>query len=418
MGSASSFLFRSNNNRTNNSNENNAPPSGSETRPSGLPNVSTPQQQRNNPQVYNHVVSTDDGRISSQRLRIETPRETTEFHQSQLGGVIMSSEKFTPRPDILSEADQDHKCSVPYTPNGDEANIYKYYCPLCMQYYKFMWKSQCCANYICLPCTQDYLKAKGVVNMRLESHKMEHIFCPHCQTNGFSPIMVDGQESIRDYHYSCEPVSSHIMPSPLRIGESFEDLKRKMIPFKALAPISSSSNSVHASPVLQVVGSEKEGQFDPTESQASMRGIAIPNDEETLSSPAMDRYIVALFEATPRDPTSSRVNVDDVNSPLSPILDNRAMDHHDDGIDRLASSIPIQATPVVKGHRPDMIDSDVLDESVESLVFPRLQENMILSPVSISETSPNCARKLPRTMAVNFVHEAIDAAFHHMQTSQ
>lgn len=395
--------------------------------------------------MHNHVVSTSDGRISSQRLRIETPRDIAEFHETpRTGGVVVrSSGKFTPRHDSALELE--HKLSIPYTPNGDEAVSFKYYCPLCMQYYKFMWKSSCCSNYICLPCTQDYLKCKGVsFYASIESHKMEHVFCPHCQTKGFKPVVVEEQESVRDYHYSYEPVSSTIMPSPLKIGESFEDLKRKMIPFKVLQSVPSGSLSVQASPVLQVVGVDNgQGDFDPSTSQAMMRGIAIPANDDIPPSPSIARNALSLFGETPRQPRSSPPLNPDTQTlsartprftlPTTDVLDNSSMEavHDVEGgssqltgdIDRLTSSIPVQATPLFKTnpHRADDEMSETMEESFESLVFPRLRDDDnagLGSPTSISVSSPEYMSKMPRSMATNLVEGAIHTAFQHMQTSQ
>jgi hypothetical protein len=133
--------------------------------------------------------------------------------------------------------------SVPYTPHGDEAAIYKYYCPLCMQYFREIMKMKCCGNYLCISCCKDYIRAKRIDMTGLDSNILiEERFmttnpvpCPHCNVTGFHPVSVSFEEAIRDYSTRFQP--QHQPPSqpgysPLRIGESFEDLKRKMIPFK------------------------------------------------------------------------------------------------------------------------------------------------------------------------------------------
>lgn len=376
--------------------------------------------------MHNHVVSTGDGGISAQRLRIETPREVTDFLETaNSGGVIMSSEKFTPRPDI-SDSEREHRLSIPYTPNGDEADEFKYYCPLCMQYYKHIWRSQCCSNYICMPCTKDYMKAKGVVNFRIQIQAvpLEHVFCPHCQSIGFAPVVVDRQESIRDYRYSYEPVSSAVMPSPLKVGESFEDLKRKMIPFKALTSVSSIPSSVLASPVLQVVGSESGRQYEFSESQSLMRGIALASEDDDVSpSPHGNRHVLTLFGVSPRE--ESFANPEDLLSPFSPALtgkpsemcEEKQTEDNDTGIERLTSSISVQATPMMKSS----IGADsvsIFEESYESMVFSHLSDSQVFSPVSISSASPAHQTKISRKFAINFVQGAIDSAVQHMKISQ
>lgn len=171
----------------------------------------------------------------------------------------------TPRDDF-NEAEW-KKLSIPYTPVGDEADIYKYYCPLCMQFFTEILKSPCCGNYICVDCFKDYLISKGIdktmtkdVDNMLENVILEDIVCPHCTHYGFQPKKAVQGEIARDYSRAMpllqfestrnsNGTSANIgapPPSPLRIGETFEDLKRKMIPFKLqnkLPPLNSDSHS-------------------------------------------------------------------------------------------------------------------------------------------------------------------------------
>ena len=107
-------------------------------------------------------------------------------------------------------------------------------------------------------CTKDFLAAKGfeadsasIILANIPTYK-DHVPCPHCFTNGFHPIVVNTEEEIRDYKganikltisprnlttittsNSSDGIAyggrqSH---TPLKIGDTFEDLKRKMIPF-------------------------------------------------------------------------------------------------------------------------------------------------------------------------------------------
>ena len=54
------------------------------------------------------------------------------------------------------------RSSVAYTPQGDDVNVFKYYCPLCMSFFRDILKSTCCGNYICFPCCFEYLVMHGV----------------------------------------------------------------------------------------------------------------------------------------------------------------------------------------------------------------------------------------------------------------
>jgi hypothetical protein len=113
-----------------------------------------------------------------------------------------------------------------------------------MQYYRGVLKMKCCSNYLCLECCKEYAETKritfdGTVSFAAIEEKFMNpntISCPHCAGSGFHPTGVTFEEVIRDYSSRFVPAQeSATMPgfSPLRVGESFEDLKRKMIPFRS-----------------------------------------------------------------------------------------------------------------------------------------------------------------------------------------
>lgn len=164
---------------------------------------------------------------------------------------------------------------IPHTPVcSTEKEIYKYYCPLCMEYYKKILKSSlCCSQYICFSCSLSYFDTKLLDFNEIKSpsyflkykHLLESIACPHCNNNGFVPVEVSETEDVKDYTYKIPEVSNgdnerdlgdQMKPSPLKIGESFENMKRKMIPFQINR---SNSNSTKL---------------------ASKNGIAIDNEEQ------------------------------------------------------------------------------------------------------------------------------------------
>jgi len=65
------------------------------------------------------------------------------------------------------------------------------------------------------------------------------INCPHCQLQGFHIAYVGTDDVVRDYSYIVPQLSvgnelEHdlMQPSPVKIGESFEGLKRKMVKYR------------------------------------------------------------------------------------------------------------------------------------------------------------------------------------------
>lgn len=110
------------------------------------------------------------------------------------------------------------RSSVPFTPCGNEAHRYCYYCPLCMEFFESILKTKCCGNYICLKCTLEYLNAKGLlaesVKELVGNNQLKSVCCPHCFTIGFDPQFVESEESIRDYSKGIRPL---LMQSILKI---------------------------------------------------------------------------------------------------------------------------------------------------------------------------------------------------------
>lgn len=173
-------------------------------------------------------------------------------------------------------------CSVAKTPVGKDVHEFRYYCPLCMEFFKDILKSKCCGNYSCIRCIKDYLQGKGMLvptsNHLFDSVHMEKICCPHCFTVGLNLRPVELQDAPRDYYTSstssaCSSSlpcsSSGLEPvSPVRVGDSFEALKRKMIPF--------SSKMVIDNPSCERVGDNREGERDGDgDGPANLQSMAV-----------------------------------------------------------------------------------------------------------------------------------------------
>ncbi len=78
---------------------------------------------------------------------------------------------------------------ISYTPKkASEKIIYKFYCPLCMNYCSRMNKSKCCTNYICNSCVRDILN--------LKPNKL--LNCPFCSKNLYLENVAK-DEPIRTY---------------------------------------------------------------------------------------------------------------------------------------------------------------------------------------------------------------------------
>lgn len=164
-----------------------------------------------------------------------------------------------------------------------------------MQYFKQIMKMKCCSNYLCVQCCKDYVATKnikmapndGITNIEDQFMDTNAIYCPHCQVSGFHPLGVSSEEIVRDYYQSAPQNHSIAAYSPLRVGETFEDLKRKMIPYK----------SFHAA--TEEGQDEQVQPYDPLSPMSMMHGNAAPgiagiamlsgagDETPTLRSPRM-----------------------------------------------------------------------------------------------------------------------------------
>eukprot|EP01035_Chromulina_nebulosa_P008376 gene8376-11349_t len=184
------------------------------------------------------------------------------------------------------------KICVPYTPVGSEALVFKYYCPLCMRFFKDIMKGDCCGNYVCIECFNDYLESKGIdkcftkdTEMIIQSGILEDITCPHCVHYGFQISFVSDCDEVRDYSRnvpllklenstgSGSSKNNLPLPSPLRVGESFEDLKRKMVPYKL-------QNKLHSVASESRID-ESATHVSPRVDSFSTHGSPKPEDENT-----------------------------------------------------------------------------------------------------------------------------------------
>ncbi|GMH81826.1 hypothetical protein TrVE_jg5373 [Triparma verrucosa] len=148
---------------------------------------------------------------------------------------------------------------VENTPRDDESmSLFRYYCPLCMCYFVNTTQQQCCKNYTCYGCAINYLKCKGINSQDDNLLPLEvprWLSCCHCTQTGqkmFCPV--DPTDEVRNYkdeHQIIEALanpnlrsnpSSPTPPdkrphSPLKVGDSFDEMRRKMVTFADTAGV-------------------------------------------------------------------------------------------------------------------------------------------------------------------------------------
>jgi hypothetical protein len=97
-------------------------------------------------------------------------------------------------------------------------------CTLCFSYYKRVYVTGCCSNTICRSCVLEYAGVEELTQTKLE------ICCPHCMSE---PLELDICRSASDSRYRGHTESPAAQPAtigtPVRIGDTFEELRRKMV---------------------------------------------------------------------------------------------------------------------------------------------------------------------------------------------
>lgn len=290
----------------------------------------------------------------------------------------------TPRGDDNTTLDSP-QC-VPYTPHGDEATVFKYYCPLCMQYFKDIMKMKCCSNYMCAQCCKEYISTKGIKLPAAASiSTLEERFintnavpCPHCQVSGFHPMSVSFEEIVRDYSSRYVPEhgqSSTAGYSPLRVGESFEDLKRKMIPYKNAVQLPSYPSHDEATP--RDSENEVVSPYDARASpQRDVMGIAMIN--YVSSTPIM------LSPRMQLEPTSP----DFISSTADRQYVDRAMSAADSKGVEDGSYFQSDLSGVFESHRPPASEEKSQDRELLLLV-PLFETESMMSPNEVRLGSPS-----------------------------
>jgi len=155
------------------------------------------------------------------------------------------------------------------TPVGKQALDYKFYCPLCMMFFRSVLELQCCKQTVCSFCFAEYLQQRGGIVPRDNSGRSltsaagarggkvvlpRAIACPQCAVvskgapqelrllEGADEPRVSYVESPQTRaqlnRVASDRSSSGIMhTSPLKVGDDFSAMARKMLPFASMEPL-------------------------------------------------------------------------------------------------------------------------------------------------------------------------------------
>jgi hypothetical protein len=160
---------------------------------------------------------------------------------------------------------------IPATPcTTAEIAMFNFYCPLCMSWFQDGLLTLCCGNNLCITCFNGFVERFGLrlKDGRMEDHGVGEVtsrkipFCPHCQSEeNFVVANYDSAvHQVRKYANTPKPgggkngggkagpsggETSFPFPSPVKIGDDFDSLQRKLRPFVSQAPVTGNNYSYH-----------------------------------------------------------------------------------------------------------------------------------------------------------------------------
>jgi len=114
---------------------------------------------------------------------------------------------------LHSQADRSQKqvlplpvpAGMPSTPLGKDKDVFKYYCPICFIYFKDIYRSTCCRNYVCENCALEHISTKSKNDEEYYTvplKRLDNIPCPSCGSDHVLFEKVTEQEIPRSYQES------------------------------------------------------------------------------------------------------------------------------------------------------------------------------------------------------------------------
>eukprot|EP00002_Diphylleia_rotans_P028829 TRINITY_DN5829_c0_g1_i9.p1 TRINITY_DN5829_c0_g1~~TRINITY_DN5829_c0_g1_i9.p1 ORF type:complete len:598 (-),score=84.23 TRINITY_DN5829_c0_g1_i9:579-2372(-) len=123
--------------------------------------------------------------------------------------------------------------------SANQGSVYKFYCPICMLYYSDILKTDCCDQYICLDCVLSFLKGKGALSPDAEvlPFDLPLVSCLYCTKEPFMLSHPKRSDTAKDYGDGSKSprLRSESKTAPLKIGDSFDTMKEKMILFESIS---------------------------------------------------------------------------------------------------------------------------------------------------------------------------------------
>lgn len=123
------------------------------------------------------------------------------------------------------------------TPKSMLKYEYKYFCPICMFYFRAMLEAGCCGHYMCYGCSLEYILSHDCRELCNSANPAKcRVRCPSCNVQGLSLTAVREGAPVRSYEDDGDGSDGKLrssLRSPVKIGDTVEALQRKLLTFEA-----------------------------------------------------------------------------------------------------------------------------------------------------------------------------------------
>ena len=223
------------------------------------------------------------------------------------------------------------------TPLDTAADEYKYFCPVCMKFFRLMMETPCCSNYICAHCMEDYLRTKSdfldddtvkrLGEAPLESWSIpEGVPCPHCQTTscGQKPMTVRQKFDVARSYFESPDTTMNLasasasidfdalmsQASPTKVGEDFETMERKM------SRADSVSKTLAAAAAVLRISADCDADIETESEGPSPSESASQSGSASQSEPTSSEF-ASSASATPEGEFAQPIELASSDEPLS-----------------------------------------------------------------------------------------------------
>lgn len=162
------------------------------------------------------------------------------FREDVARGQALTSAR-TPRFESPREYSPYLRPGMQSTPvSAEQKHVFRFFCPLCMSYFQGIYETECCRNQMCHKCLVQYVRSQFPVAdgpERIPENLPSNLPCCHCTKQSLKVSARAPDAAPRSYEDEAEsPELQGAAVSPVKIGDSFEELKRKMIHFSPDVP--------------------------------------------------------------------------------------------------------------------------------------------------------------------------------------